>query len=118
MKLIQVGFFKELPYGEKSGGSINECCFKFSGDHMMEILSYLKAGIPLAVAPGISRDCISSSHEVIGSLSLLTDGIFVWPSDLAYYVEKYKVDVPSSFCSHMKENNWKIAPVDISILAM
>ena len=118
MSLISVGFFKELPYGDETGGSLNECRSKFSGEHMEEILSYLKTGVLFVVSPGLSRDYFSPSHEIIGSLSLLTDGVFIWPSDLGFYVEKYRVDIPLSFYLHMKKNDWKIAPVDISRLEM
>jgi hypothetical protein len=115
-RLISVGFFNELSYGKGSGESLNECRSKFSEENIEEVLLYLKAGIPFAVAPGLSRDYLSSSHEIIGSLSLLTDGIFLWPSDLAYYVEKYQVSIPPSFYLHMKNNGWKVKFVDVSKL--
>ncbi len=56
---------------------------------MEEILAYLRSGTLFVVAPGISRGYLSAGREIIGALVLLTDGKFIWPSDLAYYVEKY-----------------------------
>lgn len=118
MKLTSIGFFKELPYGDESGVSLIDSVSKFSEKEYAETLSYLKSGVPFVVAPGLSRDRLSAKREIIGSLSLLTDGKFVWPSDLAYYLEKYRVELPNDFFNHMKRNDWRIPPVDIAALEM
>ncbi|BEU70315.1 hypothetical protein ACI2S3_24955 [Ralstonia nicotianae] len=116
MKLIGVGFFKELPYGSELGGSLVECTQKFSGRFQTEVLSYLKSGVSFVVAPGLSRDVLSSELEIIGPLALLTDGKFLWPSDLAYYVERHRVELPQEFLEYMAMNSWKVSAVDVSIL--
>lgn len=118
MKLTSVGFFKELPYGDESGSSLVDSVSKFSETEYAEALSYLKSGVPFVVAPGLSRDRLSGKQEIIGSLSLLTDGMYVWPSDLAYYIEKYRVELLVDFFRYMKHNNWKIPSVDIAKLEM
>ena len=118
IKLISIGFFKELPYGEKFGTSLKEATSKFSGADIGKVSSYLKSGVAFVVAPGISRDILSGNNEIIGGLALLTDGIFLWPSDLAYYVENYQIDLPSELVTHMKANDWKIPAVNVSMLEM
>ena len=37
---------------------------------------------------------------------LRTDGEWVWLGDLAYYVEKYAVDLPQEFLEHMARREW------------
>ncbi|MET2523851.1 hypothetical protein [Ralstonia pseudosolanacearum] len=116
MKLISMGFFKDLPYGNESGGCLVEHTHKFSGLFQEDVLSYLKSGVSFLVAPSLSRDVISSELEIIGSLALLTDGKFLWPSDLAYYVERHRVELPQEFFEYMAVNSWKVPAVDVSVL--
>jgi hypothetical protein len=118
MKLIRVGFFRELSYGDQFGASLKEAVSKFSGADISKVDFYLKSGVAFVVAPGISRDILSENHGIIGSLALLTDGTFLWPSDLAYYVEKYQTDLPRELLMHMEANDWKIPAVDVSMLEM
>ncbi|MDO3617322.1 hypothetical protein Q3O97_15835 [Ralstonia pseudosolanacearum] len=118
MKLISVGFFKELPYGYETSDSLGSSCSKFVGGDIEKVLAYLRAGNPFVVAPGISMDYLSGGKCIIGSLALLTDGKFVWPSDLAYYVDKYRVGLPPEFLMHMEASDWKVPMVDISSLEM
>jgi hypothetical protein len=118
IKLISVGFFKELPYGDQFGASLKEVISKFSGSDIGKVSSYLKSGVAFVVAPGTSRDILSGHDEIIGSLALLTDGIFLWPSDLAYYVDNYQIDLPSELMMHMKANDWRVPAVNISMLEM
>lgn len=118
MRLTSVGFFKDLPYGNESENRLADSVSKFSGEGYAEAISYLKSGVPFVVAPGLSKDRISGKFEIIGPLILLTDGKYVWPSDLAYYLERYRVELPNDFLCHMRDNNWKIPPVDIDGLEM
>jgi hypothetical protein len=113
-----VGFFRELPYGDQNGDSLENAVAKASLENIDRIISYLKSGVAGAVAPGISRDFLSPRHEIIGSLALRTDGEFLWPSDLAHYVEKYRVGLPVAFLKHMEINDWQVPVVDTSALEL
>ena len=35
-----------------------------------------------------------------------TDGKYIWPTELAYYVQKYHVRLPEKFVQHMASRNW------------
>lgn len=89
---------------------------KILGRFQTEVLSYLKSGVSFVVAPGLSRDVLSSELEIIGPLALLTDGKFLWPSDLVYYVERHWVELPQEFLEYMAVNSWKVPAVDVSVL--
>lgn len=117
-KLIRIGFFRELPYGEFSGENLRCCIFQLHSDNLERVISYLKSGVVCVVAPGLSRDVLSAGHEIIGSLALRTDGVFLWPGDLSYYVEKYRVSLPRTFLEHMSANNWTVPTVDITALEL
>lgn len=112
-QLKRIGFFRELPYGNPDGLSISSS-FSVPLDKKSDVLSYLKSGVHFVVSPGVSRDVLSAERTIIGSLTLQTDGVFSWPSDLAYYVEKYSVSLPQEFLQHMAHNAWVI-PADIDI---
>lgn len=113
-QLKHIGFFRELPYGNPEGLSINSSFLELPLDKKTKIVSYLRSGAACVVSPGLSRDVISVERNIIGSLSMLTDGVFLWPSDLAYYIEQYSVSIPQEFLQHMECNAW-IVPVDIDI---
>jgi hypothetical protein len=50
---------------------------------------------------------------------LWTDGVYVWPADLAYYVERYHARLPRSFWYHARDNEWRIASgIDPTRLSM
>lgn len=117
MKLKRVGFFSDLRYGDSTEGPIT--CFidaACAGEQVKE-LQYLKSGHTLIASPGFSRDVLSP-EKIIGPLAMLTDGEYVWPSDLAYYVEHYRVKLPRHFLEHIKERNWLIGHVDLGNLDM
>jgi hypothetical protein len=115
-KLREVGFFRELSYGDQNGESLESAVAKASLENIERIVSYLQSGVAGVVAPRISRDFPSPRHEIIGSLALRTDGEFLWPSDLAHYVEKYRVSLPADFLRHIEMLDWQVPAVDISAL--
>ncbi|AUW46865.1 hypothetical protein [Rhizobium leguminosarum] len=113
-QLKRIGFFRELPYGSPEGLSIDSSFSEFSLEKRAKVIAYLRSGTVCVVSPGLSRDVVSAERNIIGSLSLLTDGVFLWPSDLAYYIEKYSVGIPQEFLEHMEQNAWVIS-TDIDI---
>ena len=71
-----------------------------------EQINYLKKGIVFIACPGTVRDALNVTSGIIGSPHILTDGVWAWPADLAYYVEKYHVRLPDDFTQHMKSCFW------------
>jgi hypothetical protein len=113
MTLISVGFAQELSYGDRSGGSLRDLVGGFSDPNLDDVVRYLKSGHPVAIAPGISRDVLSDDQEIIGAVGVFHDGTYMWPRDLPYYVEKYRLALPNEFLAHMKSQNWAVPPIDI-----
>ena len=112
MKVKKVGAFCELPHGDKANGlSLREC---ISTPHEAEakIIQYLESGVLWIARMGLTRDVLDESSEFVTSSHVLTDGTWVWYEDLAYYVEKYHVQLPNEFIEHMKMNNWTVPPED------
>ncbi len=79
-KLIKVGFFGDLEHGDP---------WEFS----------------------LFYDVLDDGVDVleIGPLSLLTDGTYVWPSDLAHYIVKYGVRVMPAFLCHVRKLDHQVA---------
>jgi hypothetical protein len=60
------------------------------------IADYLRNAQPYIVSPGVTVDVLDGSGP-IGSGTILTDGEWAWPDDLAHYLETYHVELPESF---------------------
>ena len=106
--IIRVGFFRELPYGDSDGPSLANLGHAQSENLTKRIVEYLGSGVATAVAPGPSFDKLSKEKKIIGSLAILTDGRYTWPSDLAYYFRMYGVVIPQDFVDHMQSVNWTV----------
>ncbi len=107
---IRVGWFRELGYDtafwiEQWKGR--------DPSHTVDVARYLRGGKILVASPGLARD-IYDRTVVAGSRSLRTDGDFVWPDVLAYYVEKHGVKLPPMFEAHMAGAGWN-PPAEIDI---
>jgi len=72
------------------------------------ILRYLRSGDVVAVSPGILRDVLDDERPIIGSPKVLTDGVWTWPGELAYYVERYHIELPGAFVERIQSNAWRI----------
>jgi hypothetical protein len=56
---------------------------------------------------GPGTDVLSPAGPRIDPPHLLTDGVWYWPLDLAYYVERYHVALPAPFVAHMQACGWR-----------
>ena len=110
----RVGFFKELADGDKNETFIKEIIGQNTLDKEPEIINYLNNGKFLCITPGVVCDVLDESKGVIGSLEILTDGEWIWPSDLSYYLQNYHIKLDEQFIDHIKKNNWKVPDVDIN----
>ena len=115
----RIGFFRELKHGKADGPSLRESLAQDADADDANVAKYLRAGVALASAPGIVRDILAKDTPIIGSLSIFTDGVYAWPSDLAHYVERHHARVPAEFVAHARANNWAVpAGVDLSSLKL
>ena len=115
-KLKKIGFFKELNHGFPDGGSLKDLVSESRHLNHDKILKYLKDGELLIASPGLVKDVLGDSSEIIGSANVLTDGVWAWSEDLSYYFEKYNVSLVQNFLDHMEEKDWNINEVDLSVI--
>lgn len=106
----EFGFWKE--YGERyidspsiylhRNKTINESYDK------NKLVNYLNSGGIVAVSSKINFPHIFKDIERSGDFLLLTDGVWVWPEDLAEYVLNYDVILPNDWYVYIVKNHYKI----------
>ena len=109
MELKTIGYYKEMPHGRDTDNSIMDFINKESQDKVDKIYQYLKSGVEFIVSPEITQDIITPERGTSGVASSYTDGIWLWPGDLAYYVKNYNLKLPEEFISTMEQNNWHVS---------
>ena len=77
---------------------------------------YLEEGAVVVASPSWVDDMLNGDIKRICRYSVLTDGEWVWPSCLVYYVKTYHVAIPVEFLEHMAARNWKIGALDEDLL--
>jgi len=116
-KLKYVGNFIEIGYDDDpTAPSLASARGKRTADNKQQVVDYLRSAITFIVSPGRDDDVFDPSKSA-GSSSIATDGVYVWPRTLAYYVEKYDVELPPDFEAHMARNGWK-PPANIERLGL
>lgn len=108
MKLKRQGYFKEMPCGKKSDPSILQFIREKGDIEEERICQYLKSGMVLVACGGVAKDIINPDNGISGVPNVMTDGIWVWPGDLAYYVKKYHLELDKAFIMTMKNNDWHV----------
>ena len=108
MVLTRTGFYNEMPHAESSDPSIkdNIGMQMANKDH---ICRYLRNGIVLAACGEVVTDVLHPENGVIGTPDDVTDGKWIWPAELVYYVEKYDLKLDDAFVDYMMKNNWTIS---------
>lgn len=115
--LHPVGYFRELPYGDPDGPSLQESIRQEAAWEEEKLLTWLESGIVVAVSPQVSVDYLHPDRPVIGPLRLLSDGACVWSSDLIWYVRHYHVRLPEWFGRRARSLGWKMPRLDAAGLS-
>ena len=99
--MLVVGLFRELTR-EKKGflPSIYDAKGKLSAPEASQVAAFLRKGIPVFDVMEATPDPFDAKTFVKGGPSLLSDGNWVWREDLAHYVERYQIGLPSEFLQH------------------
>jgi len=109
-KLKTAGFYREISYGEPHGESIFAVLDKGDPSLQKKIIAYLQAGHTYVCAPGLSQDVTVPEDDIVtGSIAIMSDGIWTWPKELIYYVEKYNVALPEDFVAFIQSQNWQVS---------
>ena len=61
---------------------------------------------------------LAAGSPIIGTLSVLTDGTYAWPSDLAHYVGVHHARLPAAFVEHVRARGFRAAPVDVDTVEL
>ncbi|MEV0956974.1 hypothetical protein AB0I97_13975 [Streptomyces sp. NPDC049951] len=85
-----------------------------SVEHSWEELAarYLEQGEVIVAASQWVDDLLEGNAKRICQYSIRTDGAWVWPSSLVYYVRQYHVKLPIEFLNHMAENDWVVGELE------
>ena len=67
-----------------------------------EIVEYLKAGKVHMACPGFDYDKFTGD-QISTEKTYMDDGVYVWPSSLPYYVERYNLRLSEEFERHVRE---------------
>ena len=54
------------------------------------------------------KDVVNPDNGIAGCPDILTDGVWMWPGDLAYYVKKYHLELGKEFVQGMEDSGWHI----------
>jgi hypothetical protein len=106
--LRKVGYFRELPHGDPESAALRESVGAASLENESTILAYLTNGNVLATSPMLLHDALDAGGKPIGTLQILTDGTWEWPSDLAHYVRTHHARLPADFVRHMASRHWEV----------
>jgi hypothetical protein len=106
----RVGFFREL-HNEPDLPSIREAVRPTRHPDEARIVAYLEAGICLAACGGGRRDVLDPSSGLWTRPDIMTDGVWLWPGELPYYVAAYGVELPTEFVDHMRQSGWAVPVV-------
>lgn len=106
MALSKVGFFRELRHGSSDGPSIRASESDSAQPDEVRIVEYLNGGATLAATGSVVDDALDTSKKAVAPLEIATDGRWVWPRDLAYYVREYHLALPQAFIEDMRARFW------------
>jgi hypothetical protein len=105
--LRTVGFFREMEDASGDEPSLADAVGGLDPEIKERVAHYLRGGAVLLAYFNLSEDVLDDARLPIGPAEIRTDGEWVWPSDLAYYVERYGVGLPSEFVGHLAEKRWE-----------
>ena len=114
MRVRHVGFFSDLPHGIPTEPKLRSVVAEDPIEDEERLIEYLASGALFIASPGVVYDELSDHETLIGSAHIVTDGFWVWPRDLAYYVKQYHARLPDEFIEHARANRWTI-PEDIDL---
>ncbi|MFE1236603.1 hypothetical protein [Streptomyces tendae] len=101
-----VGFFDELSpgWGFPTDGTIKDAVRSSADSDGQRLVEYLRQGSGIWSEMGAQADVLDPEGPVLVSAgSLLTDGVWLWREDLAYYVGRYHLALPGDFVTRVRE---------------
>ncbi|MFD3428758.1 hypothetical protein [Nocardia fluminea] len=113
------GLFEEFwPPAANPRGSIREFVAESGSADEARICRYLRSGDFVFAAMGMAEDVFGSGESIMGGSSVLTDGEWVWRSDLQFYVSKYHVELPHEFVDRIRSLQYSVPVVSVEDMSM
>lgn len=106
-ELLQAGFFRELRHGSPDGPGLQASRREEGYPDEEMIARYLESGETLAVRMSSVTDYFDAARRAAPQLAIMTDGTWVWPGDLVYYLREYHVELPAGFVTHMRQRSFR-----------
>ncbi|HZN68414.1 MAG TPA: hypothetical protein VFB66_24225 [Tepidisphaeraceae bacterium] len=75
-------------------------------EHEEQIAAYLERAPNYSAMGKVVFDALGPTCDKILFPATNTDGLYLWPAELAYYVRKYHVRLPQHFLDRMRSFNW------------
>ena len=79
-------------------------------DHEEEIAAYLERAPNYSAMGKVVFDALGPTGGKILFPATNTDGLYMWPAELAYYVRKYHVRLPQQFVDRLRSLHWNPPP--------
>ncbi|MFI1768684.1 hypothetical protein ACH41H_42545 [Streptomyces sp. NPDC020800] len=103
-----VGFYQEFgDHGDPSApaSSLHDAV-RTAGDRDEDrIVAYLESSTEIYSVMGAERDVVTGDAWIPGAGSLVTDGTWLWPVELAHYVRRHHIALPVEFVAHIRGND-------------
>lgn len=107
-QLCQVGFFQEMFADSEIRPSLRAFVADTPQPDESKIIAYLKSGVGFSARAEYVSDVLDPSSKPGLLAHLVTDGKYLWRTDLAYYVAKYHVRLQDEFVAYMRSNHWTV----------
>jgi len=118
-ELRLIGEFQELGYSrDPNAPRLADVRGKRRLGNKAAVVRYLRGGRPFIYSPGLDTDVFDPT-KTSDTPSVFTDGAYAWRELIAYYVDRYDIELPLAFEIHMEGNGWKNpGSIDISQLTL
>jgi hypothetical protein len=108
-RIITVGYkeLTQLAESVAAGPELKSCVEDCAQPFEEEIARYLETAPSYSAVGRVVGDVLDPDAKVVLFPGVKTDGRYIWPAELSYYVRRYHVRVPQSFVDRMASLDWR-----------
>lgn len=82
-----------------------------------QILGFLSGGSFVLRSPGLREDRLDPSRKNVVPLGYRSDGEWIWPQEMAYYLEQHGILPQEEFQEHMRAKGYEASEPAADVLA-
>jgi hypothetical protein len=75
------------------------------------VLRYLESAPVVLSSRGLAKDLFTGGDEEVVPLAYQTDGRWVWPAGVAYYLDKHEIPPPLALVDHIRQQRYEVPVV-------